>query len=436
IRTGLLNPAAAYNATTNYGVGAFIYRSANGTGTFTASNVELRWNHGTQGLGFGSPVEVCAFAHEMVYVTAGSFRIGDGQSNSDNGGFHAGPNTNSTYLVSSEAAITIGTATGNLYYQDASSNGSGDQLGPVPAAFPKGTTAFYCMKYELTQSDIAEFLNRLTRQQQDAHVLTNLAPGVTTVTNRFVMTNGTIVYARNGIRCAATIPSDDPVNFYCDQNANGVANEIADGQWIPCNYMMWATLAAYLDWSGLRPLSELEYEKVCRGPQVPVLNEYAWGTAAIAGAQYTLANGGRNNEQIATNFATAVGNAAHDNTMTGNPAINGPMRVGIFAGHMLNVGRATAGAGYYGALELSGNLVEYAIPIGSPNGRAYTGAHGDGSLNAQGMHNAPSWLTWGHRGGDWASFYGDVQVSRRTFATFPFTAYTPHPGGRGVRTMP
>lgn len=31
IRTGLLNPAAAYNATTNYGVGAFIYRSANGT---------------------------------------------------------------------------------------------------------------------------------------------------------------------------------------------------------------------------------------------------------------------------------------------------------------------------------------------------------------------------------------------------------------------
>ncbi len=435
IRTGLLNPGAAYSTTTNYGVGAFIYRSANGTGNFTANNVELRWNLGTQGLGIGSPVEVCAFAHEMVYVTAGSFRVGDGSGPSSYS-FYTAPNQASAYLISSEAAITVGTASGNLYYHSPPGSDSGDQLGPIPAAFPKGTTPFYCMKFELTQSDIAEFFNRLTRQQQDTHALTNLAPGVTNVANRYVMTNTAVMGGRNGIRCNGTISSDDPVNFYCDLNMNGVGNELADGQWIACNVLVWNVFAAYLDWSGLRPMTELEYEKACRGPVMPVLGEYAWGTASIAGAQYTLANAGRSNEQIATNYATAVGNAAHVNTMSGGSAINGPLRVGSFAGHGSNTGRMTSGASYYGALELSGNLTEYVVPVGSSFGRAYTGAHGDGNLTAQGMQNAPAWLMYGFRGGDWASFFGDPRVSFRGWATGPTSYITIYQGGRGVRTMP
>ena len=42
--------------------------------------------------------------------------------------------------------------------------------------------------------------------------------------------------------------------------------------------------AAYADWSGLRPMTELEFEKACRGNQTPVANEFAWGTASITAA--------------------------------------------------------------------------------------------------------------------------------------------------------
>jgi hypothetical protein len=48
IDIGLLNPSSAYNVSTNPGVGAFFYRSAVGTGTFSHSNVQLRWNYGFQ----------------------------------------------------------------------------------------------------------------------------------------------------------------------------------------------------------------------------------------------------------------------------------------------------------------------------------------------------------------------------------------------------
>jgi hypothetical protein len=41
-------------------------------------------------------------------------------------------------------------------------------------------------------------------------------------------------------------------------------------------------MAAFADWSGLRPMSELEYEKACRGYNTPAVpNEYAWGNAKL-----------------------------------------------------------------------------------------------------------------------------------------------------------
>lgn len=447
IRTGLLNPAAAYNLTTNYGVGAFIHRSANGTGTFTANNVELRWNLGTQGLGLGGPVEVCAFGHEMVYVTGGSFRLGSGAATNVNGEFYTQPTMSSTFLVGSETAITVGTAAGNLYYGESTFQQPGDRLGPVPAAFPKGVTPYYCMKYELTQSDYVNFLNKLTRQQQDSRTATALAAGTTAVTNRYVMSNTAAINLRNGIRCAATIPANDPIDFYCDLSGNGVGNEVADGQWVACGHLMWSDLSAYLDWCGLRPMTELEFEKACRGPLVPVLNECAWGNATIAGSDYALVNAGRSNEQVASGYATTQGNSVNGATnsyVTGGAAgvvaYIGPLRVGMLAHHAANTGRMTSGAGYFGALDLSGNIEELTITIGRPQGRSYTGAHGNGELAQTGAHNTVGWPTvsdgWGRRGG---SFYstGLLQAtSNRGLAADGTASRQSQLGGRGVRTMP
>lgn len=437
IRTGLLNPAAAYNATTNYGVGAFIYRSANGTGTFTANNVELRWNLGTQGLGSGGPIEVCAFGHEMVYVTGGSFRVGSGAGNGIYGEFFMYPNGSNTYLIGSEAAITVGTSNGNLYYDSGTFQQPGDQLGPIPAAYPKGTIAFYCMKYELTQADYVTFLNRLTRQQQDSRTATALPAATTAVTNRYVLSNTTTITNRNGVRCNATVVANDPINFYCDQNGNGIGNEAADGQWIPCNFLRWSDLSAYLDWSGLRPMSEFEFEKACRGPLTPVLNELAWGTAAIATNTYGLVNAGTANEQISSGYGSAVGNAAYSLSMNSS---SGPLRGGIFPHHASNSGRVTAGAAYYGALHMSGNLGEFCITAGRPTGRAYTGTHGNGMLNQAGAHDAAAWPAviagWGYRGGSFWSLAANSTISYRFAAGEPPNGATAFVGGRGVRTMP
>lgn len=273
IATGLLSPGTAFSATTNWGVGVFQYRSADGTGTFVANGTELRWNYGQNGITYADIAEVQVFAVEMVYVSQSSFFVGDGAVVSISGQFRNG-STNTPLSITSEAALTLGgTANGNL----ANNNSTGmlnvaDDFNntvtqTLPAAFPKGFAGFYCMKYEITQQQYVDFLNTLTRMQQDTRTGADLAVGETSVTNQYVMSNNSTVINRNGIRCDGSMDANDPITFYCDLNANGTGGEANDGQWIACNYLSWADLAAYLDWSGLRPMTELEYEKACRGPE-------------------------------------------------------------------------------------------------------------------------------------------------------------------------
>jgi hypothetical protein len=121
-------------------------------------------------------------------------------------------------------------------------------------------------------------------------------------------------------------------------------------------------------------------------------------------------------------------------------AFIGPLRVGMLAHHAANTGRVTSGAGYFGSLDLSGNIEELTITIGRPQGRAYTGVHGNGELAQTGVHNVAGWPTvsdgWGLRGG---SFYsaGLLQAtSNRNLAADGTGSRQPQHGGRGVRTIP
>ena len=179
------------------GKGAFIYRSADGSGTVSLSDARLRWNYGTDGVADNAQVTLKAIATEMVCVPQGSFSLGSGGTGTSE--FYLYPTTTNPYLVSSENAITVGSNTSNLYYSS-SANG-GDQLGTITAAFPKGYTAFYCMKYDITQEQYVDFLNTLDRTQQDTRTGTNLASGTTAITNRYVMSScslcrtGTVSFA-------------------------------------------------------------------------------------------------------------------------------------------------------------------------------------------------------------------------------------------------
>lgn len=424
--SGHLAPPGSTITAPSDGMGVFIYRAANGTGTNTFSNVQIRWNYGANGVADDDIVDIRVFAIEMVYVPEGTFSLGSGGT--ETSAFYKYPTTTNTYSVNSEAEITVGTATDNLYY--ASGGGGGDQAGPVPITFPKGYNAFYCMKYEISQQEYVDFLNSLTYTQQATRTVSSVppnSPGGTYINNGGGYRNK-IKISTSGV--ASTTPA-----IYATEYPY-VANST----------LSWADLAAFLDWSGLRPMTELEFEKACRGTIAAVANEYAWGTAGIASTAYTISNSGANNEVISANYSTTLGNAAYSGTSSNGTtpiygAVNGPVRIGIFAGTSGNNGRVTAGATYYGIMEMSGNTVERPVTIGNATGRAFTGTHGNGALNATGNADASSWpgvdaTGAGLRGGGWYWLNAPVdwlKVSDRSVGAYAFSPRDFAPGGRGVR---
>lgn len=440
ISAGLVNTGLAFNSTTNPAVGVFIHRSAAGTGTFTQTGIKLRWNYGANGVADLGGLEIKVFAIEMVYVAQGAFYVGSGGTETrsfTDGSWVSGASI--PFRITSENAINIGQSPGNLWGFSAIGN-----PGVLSAAFPKGFAAFYSMKYELSQQQYVDFLNTLTRGQQNTRTLTDLSTGITSVLNRYVMTNTSTVANRNGISTDVTIHTSDPLVFYCDLNENGIGGEALDGQWIAINFLSWMDGSAYLDWSGLRPITELEFEKALRGPATPVPNEYAWGTNQIASLSYTTNNSGSANEGIATNYSTSAGNALFLST---RGSIGGPLRVGAVAANGLNTGRVTSGASYWGIMELSGNVWERAVSVGSDEGRLFTGANGDGDLSSNGNANVAAWpglvdgevtlaLGSGYRGGNWAGGNQFLPVSDRNFATNTATDRFFHFGIRGVRSAP
>jgi formylglycine-generating enzyme required for sulfatase activity len=445
IDLGLLTPGSAYNATTNPVIGVFVRRSGDGTGTFAATGTQLRWNYGALNLFFNDIAEVRVYAVEMVHVNQAAFHVGLGIVTG--GAFTDGAGAGGSQIpfpITSEGALTMGPTAGSLWGTSTSGLSTIGDPGTLPAAYPKGFRAFYCMKYEITQQQYVDFLNSLNRSQQNARTGTALQSGLTSVTQRYVMSATATPSARNGIACSSTVPASTPITFQCDLNGNGIGGEANDGLWTACNHLSWSDVAAYLDWSGLRPLTELEYEKACRGPVAPpspVIADLPWGPQTVSSAAYTLVNAGTANEQIATNYSTTVGNALYTITST---ILAGPARVGIFAGNTQNSGRVTAGASLYGIMELAGNVNERTVTVGNTLGRAYTGLHGNGQLNASGTYDVANWPSAlgegaGQRGGSWESQGLNMLSSDRITATqfYPFlTTRLSNDGGRGVRTAP
>jgi len=422
IDPGLLTPGSTYNVTSNPVVGVFVYRAQDGTGNFSANGTQLSWNYGAAGINFIDIAEIQVFAVEMVYVPQGAFAAGSG-----------GTETSAFTLttINTASATTAPSGTGSLGGQ-AGGYPTG-QTAPTTASWPNGFNAFYCMKYELSQQGYVDFLNTLTYTQQVTR--TTNAPTSASGTGAMISGNAN----RNGIDIQTPgAASSTPAVYACNLNGNGVYGEATDGSDIACNFLSWGDLTAYLDWSGLRPMTELEFEMACRGTLAPVANEYPWGTTTIAGSAYTLANAGATNEGIATNYSTTLGNASYTTT---DGSIDGPLRVGIFAANGSNSGRVSAGASYYGIMELGGNLWERAVTSGNVEGRAYTGAHGNGGLAADGNPDATTWPApttaqgAGFRGGAW-NFASNVQVSDRFNATTSESSRISNVGGRGVRTAP
>ncbi|MDD2964923.1 MAG: SUMF1/EgtB/PvdO family nonheme iron enzyme [Bacteroidales bacterium] len=458
IDAGLLDPKTAFNATTNPAVGVFVYRQSDGTGAFIQNGIKICWNYGVNGVTDDATVDIKVFAIEMVYVPEGAFYVGSGGTES--GSFTDGSWAGGAPIplsISSENELPVASTAGSLWGVSTVGYNTIGPAGSLPSAFPKGFMAFYCMKYEVTQSQYAEFLNTLTRVQQNTLTQANLSAGVSSVTVRNIMVTplpaSPTIYSlhRNGISVDATFDPNNPVTVYCDLNGNGIPNESDDGQWLPCNFLTCMDGAAYTDWAGLRPMTELEFEKASRGVLNPVVDEFVWGTSdVIFGNRYLITNSGAINEAISVAFNTSgLGNV---NYISSYPSAvldyRGLMRVGIFSGNIQNTGRVSSGASFYGVMELSGNLFERTVTVGKEVGRLFEGNHGDGQISVNGFANQESWpgmqageLSTANgicfRGGGWNASLGYLRVSSRISASAEDDAYRKNFSGfRAVRSKP
>jgi hypothetical protein len=216
--------------------------------------------------------------------------------------------------------------------------------------------------------------------------------------------------------------------YSCNLNGNGTYNESDDGQHIACNYLSWDDLVAYLDWAALRPMTELEYEKSCRGGnQNPTANEFAWGNTSA-----TALSGLSNASNMSETASSSSSNIAYNNSFT-----TGPVRTGIFATG--STSRATSGSGYYGNMELSGNLWERVVTVGNAAGRTFSGVHGNGTLTAGGAADVSGWPAaagTGWKGGSWLNTTtNSATTSDRAQAANADNTRSADAGGRGVRTI-
>jgi hypothetical protein len=472
------NPAPD-GSTTSRGLGVFVYRDSIGSGPNAWKGLSLRWLHGADGVSDPAAAEIKVFGVKMVYVPKGAFWAGDGAVR-DPGAkylpdatksgvkfleqwplrgaghwrtwdicaqFQAG-DTSDPLRIESEGALTLGgTSTANL----GNHNSHGMQMGedfsswvtqPLPAKFPKGVAAFYCMRTELTEGQYVDFLNTLTYEQQQAHTK---PPPDSPVGTPCVCNGGRMNRCRNAIQIAVSgrtrveerVTRSDGVAISVSR-PHAPAVYRTESPHAACNHMITRDQIAYAGWAGLRPMTELEYEKSCRGPLRPVPDEYAWGSKNVANdsepaAWYAVRNVGQADERVVTvrgedpcnavwwgtlgrptNSVTGpdegdasaatnlqpevmsdegvgrmsrpvVRETNHGDELTGmetgdtNQIVEcfGPLRAEVFAGPRTT--RKESGSTYWGILEMSGNLWEQTISVGYKPGRCFEGTHGNGT---------------------------------------------------------
>lgn len=310
---------------------------------------------------------------------------------------------------------------GRVFLEDGS-------LGSLPGFYPGGYGGFYAMKYELTQDQYVSFLNKLSVSGQYLHTIGGSLDGLREGDYVF---GGDAARAshRNGIVLKRRpCRSGERYVFGCRLTPGQRIDSAFSGGMVACNYLSIEDMLSYACWSGLRPLSELEYEKMCVRPY-PWLgsgDDYAWGdTAAFFGR--VLLDGGGASERFSS------GN------VNGGGVFLGPVRVGMFEGSRGVSGGVGSGSSFWGIDGLSGNLEEIYSTAGV-YGRMLNGrCHGSGELDVSGR-SVVSTVDWcplasgyGTRGGSYASGREGLRIGNRDHAVDYFGSLTERLSTVGVR---
>jgi formylglycine-generating enzyme required for sulfatase activity len=397
------------------GVGVFVYRDEDGHGPLELRGVRVRTNLDCSGQAF----KIWVGALEMVRIPSSPFFAGDplGPKGPTSCLYRNDSGEDLSYLIESEDEIAVGTAAGQLTWNNTGQMGA---LANVPAPYPKGHRAFYMLKHQVTQAEYTDFINHLNGNQ---------------ITIRFP-------YGGQGeYRYAIFKTMSSPRVCTRPERA--------------ANWMSWADARAYLWWAGLRPMTELEYEKAARGLAEPVSGEYAWGSTTLVQSVVIL---GDESARPIVQGNCNIGNPMQ--LFQGGDGSQGPVpddafRASRYQDHAEAIHRVPeseqtftpreeTGASYYGIMGLSGNLWEFVVSLGSDKGRSFLGEHGNGHLDATAGPDAPnSWPTpdnngVGFRGGSWYTKTSSGRLADRCFGS-GLTGYAERShdtGVRGVRTAP
>lgn len=398
--------------------GAFAERSSTGNGNISVSGVELVWDYQANGLTANDTARVKVIGIEMVYVPQGAFYAGDQGASA--AALKQGSADLDAWLVASADGINItGAVSDGFYYQGAGNPGE-DSSGAsfaLSAAFPNGYSAFYAMKHEVTEGLWITFFNTLSAAQK----------------------------LNRDITSADGKGSDAMVQRNSVQWTSGAA--VSDREDRACGFLSWMDGAAFADWAGLRPLTELEFEKTARGKEVETVSgEFVWGNLSI-----TAADAVSGSEEGAEAVLTENANANYaTTTISGGDGSQGPLRAGIFATQEST--KTQSGAAFYGAMEMSGNLADRFVTLGNAAGRSFAGTHGDGELttrsNYEGNATNSDWpgidadatrgVTGaegsGFRGGSWADSADRLRTSDRQSAALTDATRQGTNGFRAGRT--
>jgi hypothetical protein len=210
--------------------GVFLQRAAAGAGSVTAKGVtvvaELPAGAGAAGI-----PDLRAFGIEMVYVPEGPFALGSGGTEENR--FYQytdGSQNTRPYRVQDAGPVPTGPQRGRLWATGLRPD-AGD-AGELSVAYPNGYRAFYCMKHCVRQGQFAGFL------------------GMQSVVQSAIMAY------RGG---------SGPVLY---RHVTGGSS------------LTWWMGSVFGAWAGLRPMTDLEYEKACRGAREPQPDEAGpsvWG---------------------------------------------------------------------------------------------------------------------------------------------------------------
>ena len=211
--------------------GMLIRRAEFGLGDVAAKDVTVIWNvSATRGVPQNLAVKIRPFAIDMVFVPEGAFELGSGGN--EPGHFYQytdGSQHTRPLPVTSAGPIPTGQQAGKLW---ARRGNEPENNGRLPAAFPNGYRAFYCMK---------------------GHAMSEWDSFVEALPPAVAKTFGTATPSKHG-------------------------------------GLSWEDGITFAAWAGLRPLTELEFEKVTRGPMTSgwdfgdSLNHPSfWGVRSING---------------------------------------------------------------------------------------------------------------------------------------------------------